>query len=157
MQQRLQNTERYRETRRWAFLLLHTQRMQNSPKFISTTTVRTGKHNLASWYFIKLTDCDKGEAEKIWERRMCDIPRKWQQEARRKCTMRIFVAYVYQIPLVSRDSSVGIANIYRLDDRGVGFQVPVGSRIFSSPRCPDRLWSPPNLLSNGYRRLFLRR
>jgi hypothetical protein len=25
-----------------------------------------------------------------------------------------------------------------------------------SPRCPDRLWDPPSLLSNGYRRLFPR-
>jgi hypothetical protein len=31
----------------------------------------------------------------------------------------------------------------------VGFRVLVGSRIFSSPSRPDRLWSPPNLLSNG--------
>jgi hypothetical protein len=26
----------------------------------------------------------------------------------------------------------------------------MGSRIFSFPRRPDRLWGPPNLLSNGY-------
>jgi hypothetical protein len=54
----------------------------------------------------------------------------------------------------SRDSAVGIATAYGLDDRGVGVRVPVGSRIFSSPRRPDRLWGPPNLLSNGYRGPF---
>jgi hypothetical protein len=40
----------------------------------------------------------------------------------------------------TRDSVVGIANGYGLDDRGIGVRVPVGSRIFSSPRRPDRLW-----------------
>jgi hypothetical protein len=30
----------------------------------------------------------------------------------------------------------------------------VGSRIFTSPSRPDRLWGPPNLLYNGYRGLF---
>jgi hypothetical protein len=49
----------------------------------------------------------------------------------------------------SRDSAVGIATGYALDDQGVGVRVPVGSRIFSSPRRPDRLWGPLNLLSNG--------
>jgi hypothetical protein len=34
----------------------------------------------------------------------------------------------------SRDSSVGIATGYRLDDRGVGVRVPVLSRIFSTSR-----------------------
>jgi hypothetical protein len=44
----------------------------------------------------------------------------------------------------SRDRVVGIATGYGLDDRGVGVQVPIGSRIFSPPRRPDRLWRPPN-------------
>jgi hypothetical protein len=52
-----------------------------------------------------------------------------------------------------RDGSVGIATGYGLDCRGVGVRVPVGSRIFSFPRRPDRLWGSPNLLSNGYRGL----
>jgi hypothetical protein len=53
----------------------------------------------------------------------------------------------------SRGSVVGIGTDYGLDDQRVGVRVPVGSRIFSSPNRPDRLWSPLNLLSNGYRGL----
>jgi len=34
------------------------------------------------------------------------------------------------------------------------FRFPAEASIFSSPQCPDRLWGPPSLLSNGYRRLF---
>jgi hypothetical protein len=48
-----------------------------------------------------------------------------------------------------RDSVVGIATSYGLDDQEVGVRVPVGSRIFSSLRRPDRLWGSLNLLSNG--------
>jgi hypothetical protein len=55
----------------------------------------------------------------------------------------------------SWDSVVGIATGYGLDDLGVGVGVPVGSRIFTFPFRPDRLWGPPNL-SNGYRSLFPR-
>jgi hypothetical protein len=55
----------------------------------------------------------------------------------------------------SRDSSVGIATGYGLDDRGVGDRVPAESRISSSSRRPDRLWGPPSLLYNEYRSLFL--
>jgi hypothetical protein len=60
---------------------------------------------------------------------------------------------VFFFRMESRDSSVGIATGYGLGDRGVGVRVPGGSRIFSSPRRPDRFWGPPSLLSNGYRGL----
>jgi hypothetical protein len=59
----------------------------------------------------------------------------------------LFVSYM----ALNWDSVVGIATGYGLDDRGVGVRVPVGSRIFSSPRRPDGLWGPPSLLSSGYR------
>jgi hypothetical protein len=36
----------------------------------------------------------------------------------------------------------------------VGVRVPAGSRIFTSPRRPDRLWGRTNLLHDGYRGLF---
>jgi hypothetical protein len=49
-----------------------------------------------------------------------------------------------------------IATGYRLDIQGVGVRVPVGARIFTSPCCPDRLWGPPSLLSNGSRQLSCR-
>jgi hypothetical protein len=48
-----------------------------------------------------------------------------------------------------RESAVGIATAYRLDDRGVGVRVPIELRIFSSPRRADRHWVPPSFLSNG--------
>jgi hypothetical protein len=50
----------------------------------------------------------------------------------------------------SRDSSVGIALGYVLDDRGSRVRLPAGGwEFFSSPPCPERLWGPPSLLSNG--------
>jgi hypothetical protein len=60
----------------------------------------------------------------------------------------------------SRNSVVGIATGYRLDDRGVGVRGPVGSRFFFSPRRPDRFWGPtqppiqwvPSALSLGVKR-----
>jgi hypothetical protein len=55
---------------------------------------------------------------------------------------------------VSRDSIVGIATGYGLDDQEVGVRVLVESTIFFSLRRPDWLWCPPNLPSNGYRGLF---
>jgi hypothetical protein len=43
---------------------------------------------------------------------------------------------------------VSTATGYGLDGRGVGVRVPVGSKIFSSPRRAGRLGDPSNLLSN---------
>jgi hypothetical protein len=56
--------------------------------------------------------------------------------------------------LASLDSTIGIATGYGLDDGEVGVRVLVGSRIFTSPCRPDRLWGPPNFLYNGYRGHF---
>jgi hypothetical protein len=70
--------------------------------------------------------------------------------------MRSLDFSIYLILPRNRDSVVGIATAYGLDDRGVGVRVTVGSRIFFSPRRPGRLWSPSSLLSNGYLRLITR-
>jgi hypothetical protein len=51
-------------------------------------------------------------------------------------------------------SIVGMVTGYGLDDWGVRVGVPVGSRIFTSPHRPGRLWGPHCLLFNGYRGLF---
>jgi hypothetical protein len=49
-------------------------------------------------------------------------------------------------------SSDSIVSDYGLDDRAIGVRSPAGEKDFSIyPLCPDRLWGPPSLLSNGYR------
>jgi hypothetical protein len=55
------------------------------------------------------------------------------------------------LTMVSRDSSVGTATGWT-----AGVRFPARLRFFSSPQRPDRLWSPPILLSNGRRGLFSR-
>jgi hypothetical protein len=69
--------------------------------------------------------------------------------------MYLFIYVIIQKPM-SRDSAVGIATDYKLKNREVGVRVPVRSKVFSSPRRPDRLWGSPSLLCNGYRVLFPR-
>jgi hypothetical protein len=69
-----------------------------------------------------------------------------------------YVNHTYTVLLVltmSRGSIVSIATAYRLDGPGVGVEVRVGSRIFTSPDHPGQLWGPPNLPSIGYWELFL--
>jgi hypothetical protein len=61
----------------------------------------------------------------------------------------------YHCVLGSRDSSVGIATGYGLDNRGVGgleLRVAEGARIFFMSR--PVLWGPPSLLSCGYQGCF---
>jgi hypothetical protein len=70
-----------------------------------------------------------------------------------KLYVEIYLIYYWKL-ICSRDIAVIIATGYGLDDRGVGFRVAVGSRIFISPRRPDRMWYPPNYLSSVYRWLF---
>jgi hypothetical protein len=41
---------------------------------------------------------------------------------------------------------VSVATGYGLDDRVFGARIPVRSRIFSSPCCPNWLWGPAILL-----------
>jgi hypothetical protein len=41
--------------------------------------------------------------------------------------------------ILRQGSAVGIVTACGLDDRGIGFRAPKGSRIFSFPYCPDRL------------------
>jgi hypothetical protein len=45
----------------------------------------------------------------------------------------------------SRDSSVGIATDYGLDDRLIGVRIVGGWEFFSSTPRPDRLWGPPSI------------
>jgi hypothetical protein len=72
------------------------------------------------------------------------------------CHENVKADFFLTIPVISRsrDSTVSIATGFGVDDRGVRVRVAVGSRIFSSPRRPDRLWGPPKLLSKGYWGLF---
>jgi hypothetical protein len=51
---------------------------------------------------------------------------------------------------MGRGSSIGIK--IAMDARsGFGSSIPdEGWKFFSSPPCPDRLWGPSSLLSNGY-------
>jgi hypothetical protein len=53
----------------------------------------------------------------------------------------------------SRDSAVGTATGYGLDDSRVCSSSPGRVKNFQSPR-PDRLWGPPSLLFNGHRWSF---
>jgi hypothetical protein len=52
-----------------------------------------------------------------------------------------FILYFWIVVTNSMNcgSVVGIATGYGLDDRGAGVQVPVGSRILTTPYCLDRL------------------
>jgi hypothetical protein len=68
-------------------------------------------------------------------------------------TSKLLHYYYYYYYYWCRDSVVGTATSYGLDNRKVGFRALVGSRIFSPSR-PERLYDPPSHLSNGDRELL---
>jgi hypothetical protein len=52
-------------------------------------------------------------------------------------------------------SSVSIVSGYGLVDRAIEVQSSAEAKgFFLYPLCPNRLWGPPSLLYNGYRRSF---
>jgi hypothetical protein len=87
---------------------------------------------------------------------LCIFPHAWacMFDIESDCmTSAVFI----EVPLScrSRDSAVGVATRYRLEDWGVVVQVPVGSRIFSTssrpavgPTQPPIKWVP-GALSSG--------
>jgi hypothetical protein len=89
-----------------------------------------------TWWYCCLIVCSYG----------CLLNIKWQKPNWHK----LYKYFYYGIGNIDNKWS-GIATSYGLDKRGVGVQVPVGSRIFSSPCHPNRLCGPPSLLSTGYR------
>jgi hypothetical protein len=60
---------------------------------------------------------------------LTDIRKRTNAQCKMDLCELMFFSDVYCTRLESRDSSVGIATVYGLDDRGVGVRVPVGSRI----------------------------
>jgi hypothetical protein len=60
----------------------------------------------------------------------------------------------YALTVESGSNAVGMAACHGLDHPGVGMRAPVGSRIFTSPYHPHRLWGTPSLLWNAYRGLL---
>jgi hypothetical protein len=70
----------------------------------------------------------------------------------------VMLKYIFTLSTRCLESEVGTVTGYGLADRGVGVRVPVGSRIFSSPRRPvlgptqpPFLWVP-GALSPGVKR-----
>jgi hypothetical protein len=69
---------------------------------------------------------------------------------------QLWFGYIYlEFPfkLESWDSSVSIVTGYWLDGLGL---IRGSVRCISSLQCPDQLWGPPSLPSNGYRDSFPR-
>jgi hypothetical protein len=124
----------------FAFMVFH---RTHTTQVVHVFRYFTGPHDRS---YIKLPGLGK------WEHNGRNI--KWEREWWRNRGWRFYWFICFRYVHMSRDSAVGITTSYWLDDRGVGFRVQGGSRIFTSPCRLDRLWGLLNLISNGYRRLF---
>jgi hypothetical protein len=80
--------------------------------------------------------------------------RKWilLRWKRHMITFVYYLKHCMVIVLECRYRSVGIPTGYRLD--GLSSIPGRVKKYFSSPHCPDRLWSPPSLLSKDYWKVF---
>jgi hypothetical protein len=74
---------------------------------------------------------------------------RWSSVSEHSHMMSLYFSIVHFVPRI-RDSAVGVATGYELDDRGVGVRVPVGSRIFSMWSRPTLGLTQPPILYNGY-------
>jgi hypothetical protein len=82
------------------------------------------------------------------------------QKASLLCTVSVanrFKHSSYNItPLVTKNTAAG--RICYIESHGPDSRdsIPIrGKRFCSFPQCPDRLWSTPSLLDNGYRGSFI--
>jgi hypothetical protein len=60
----------------------------------------------------------------------------------------IFFFFKSTLRISGAEVAVSIVSDYRLNDQS---SIPAEAKDFSSSLCPDQLWCPPSLLSNGYR------
>lgn len=63
-----------------------------------------------------------------------------RNKASQLCQAFCYLSYIQ----ICQDSTDSVVTGYILDDRVIGVQVSVGSRMFSFPRHPNRLWGPPS-------------
>jgi hypothetical protein len=68
---------------------------------------------------------------------------KYSAESNNSCALNSLLSHYLENHKRQEKRAFILATSYGLDDREVGVQVPVGSRIFSFPNRPDRLWGPP--------------
>jgi hypothetical protein len=108
--------------------------------------------------FIKLFSTNLSDISYLsrFQNAVCHIytkPRRVITSCRFYTYINLFVHNKFNDPMTTtergRGSAICIGTCYGLDDRNVGVQVSVGSRIFSFPHCPDRFWGPHSLLFNG--------
>jgi hypothetical protein len=133
----------------WIFRQTEKKSFSPSPHFIILTRTRQVNVSAIWQEYVKqvLSDlrCQKSAGAILiptTSHRSCHIWFEWQS-----CWRDWYVTP----PNVNFHLFTRFATGYGLVDRGIRVWVAVGSRIFSPPRRPHRLWGPPNLLPNRYR------
>jgi hypothetical protein len=118
---------------------LHISTLRKDPRIESTPEIERSVRQIARNVFLKCT-------YSVWSTHCGPCSSSLLAVRKEPTDVTSMIFNVRDI--MSRSSSVDTATGYELDDRGVGVRFPVGSRMFTSPYCPDGLWCLPNLLSN---------